>query len=105
MQSIPFIGFSDPISSWSHLLAAPVAFLGGYFLFKRGRGNKVRLFALGLYTFSLIFLFSMSGVYHLLDRGGAARSVLQRLDYAGIWILIAGTFTPIHTILFRKAWR
>ncbi len=31
--------------------------------------------------------------------------VLQRLDHAGIWVLIAGTFTPVHVILFRGAWR
>lgn len=105
LYSIPMIGFSDPVSSWSHLLSAGAALLGGYFLFKRGKGNGYRLTALGIYTFSLVFLFSMSGVYHLLDRGGVARDVLQRLDHAGIWVLIAGTFTPIHTILFRGAWR
>ena len=47
----------------------------------------------------------MSGVYHLLSKEGTARGVLQRLDYAGIWLLIAGTFTPIHVILFRGPWR
>jgi len=44
-------------------------------------------------------------VYHLLDPGGVARVVLRRLDHAGIWVLIAGTFTPIHLILFRGIWR
>src|SRR5207302_1716628 len=58
-----------------------------------------------LYSFSLVFLFSMSGVFHLLDRGGEARDVLQRLDHAGIWVLIAGTITPLQVILFRGAFR
>jgi len=43
----------------------------------------------------------MSGVYHLLEPGGTPRGVLQRLDHSGIWMMIAGTFTPIHVILFR----
>ncbi len=30
---------------------------------------------------------------------------MQRLDHAGIWTMIAGTFTPIHWILFRARWR
>ena len=47
----------------------------------------------------------MSGIYHLLERGGAPSAVFLRLDHAGIWVLIAGTFTPIHTILFRGPWR
>ena len=65
----------------------------------------MRLAALSLYSFALIFLFSMSGVYHLLAQAGDARAVLQRLDHAAIWVLIAGTFTPIHVILFRGPWR
>ena len=43
----------------------------------------------------------MSGVYHLLEKGGAANYVLRILDYTGIYGLIAGTFTPVHLILFR----
>ncbi|MDH5232332.1 MAG: hemolysin III family protein [Gammaproteobacteria bacterium] len=101
--SIP--GFSEPMSSLTHLLAAVLALVGGYFLLRRGHGNSLRVFSLLLYTFALIFLFSMSGVYHLLDPEGGPRQVLQRLDHAAIWILIAGTFTPIHMILFRGAWR
>ncbi|MCC7404881.1 MAG: hemolysin III family protein [Bdellovibrionales bacterium] len=105
MNIIAIPGFSEPFSCWSHLLAAVSAAGGFYFLARKGRGNFARLWALGLFSFSLIFLFSMSGVYHLLEPGGTPRAVLQRLDHAGIWVLIAGTFTPIHTILFRGAWR
>jgi channel protein (hemolysin III family) len=43
----------------------------------------------------------MSGVFHLLPLNDPARPVLQRLDHAAIFVLIAGTFTPVHTILFR----
>ena len=101
MNQIPLLGFSDPISSWSHLLTALSCFFGGFLLLKRGRGNTWRQVAISVYIFSLIFLFSMSGVFHLLPKDSISRGVLQRLDYAGIWLLIAGTFTPIHVILFR----
>ena len=47
----------------------------------------------------------MSGTYHLLGHGTTGRSVLQRLDHAGIWFLIIGTFTPVHVILFSGIWR
>lgn len=82
-----------------------LSLVGGYFLLRRGQGNFWRVAALTVYTLSMVFLFSMSGVYHLLEPGGDARAVMQRLDHAGIWILIAGTFTPIHAILFRGPWR
>lgn len=105
MENVTIWGFADPISSWTHLLAAVAALVGSVFLVAKGRGSAARVIALVLYSFSLVFLFSMSGVYHLLEHGGMAREVLQRLDHAGIWVLIAGTFTPVHVILFRGAWR
>jgi channel protein (hemolysin III family) len=101
----PFLGFADPVSSWSHLLAAFASVIGGFVLCYRGRGNPARVASLIVFSLALVFLFSMSGVFHLLPRDGQARGVLQRLDHAGIWVLIAGTFTPMHTILFRGSWR
>lgn len=69
-------------------------------LVRRGRGNAVRVAGLGVYAFSCVFLFAMSGVYHMLAPGGG-RAVLLRLDHAAIFVLIAGTFTPMHLIAFR----
>ena len=105
MIPTPMFGFSDPVSSITHLLAAFAALFGAGFLFARGRGNGPRIFSLMVFSFSLVFLFSMSGVFHLLERGSVARDVFQRLDHAGIWLLIAGTFTPMQVILFRGFWR
>ena len=96
---------ADPFSSVSHFIAAGAALVGAFFLLARGKGNGTRVFSLVTFSFSLVFLFSMSAVYHLLERGGGARYVLAHLDHAAIWVLIAGTFTPIHTILFRGLWR
>ena len=102
---IPIPGFSEPFSSLTHLIAAGI-FLGlGIWLMIRGRSSHARVFALAVFVFSVVFLLSMSGVFHLLEPGGMARVVLQRLDHAGIFFLIAGTFTPIHGILFKRSAR
>ncbi len=102
---IPIPGFSEPFASLSHLFAAALALVGVGFLIRKAQGNPGRISAIIIYTIGLVFLFSMSGVYHLLDPNGVARNVLRRLDHAGIWVLIAATFTPIHIILFRSGWR
>jgi len=102
MLSIP--GFSDPVSSLSHLAAAVVfAGLSG-FLVARGRGDARRVISLAVFAFSCVLLLSLSGVYHLLSPGTAARGVLMRLDHAAIFVLIAGSFTPVHVILLRRRW-
>jgi channel protein (hemolysin III family) len=98
-------GFYHPFSAMSHLLGAVAFFIYGIFLLRRGRGSASRLFFLGVYVFSGIFLFSMSAVYHMLEVKGAPWRVFERLDHCAIFVLIAGSFTPVHGILFRGFWR
>ncbi|HYT92490.1 MAG TPA: hemolysin III family protein [Gemmataceae bacterium] len=99
LYSLP--GFHDPVSSISHLLGAIVFALLTQPLLRRGRGDPVRVAYLGVFAFSSVFLFSMSAAYHMLPFPSGGRDVLLRLDYSAIFVLIAGTFTPAHGILFR----
>ncbi len=105
MDIYPIPGFSHPVSSLTHLLGAGVFAVLGVFLLRRGRGNIARILSLGVFAFTCVFLLSMSGVYHLLTPGGLGHNVLQRLDHAAIFALIAGSFTPLHVTLFRGLWR
>jgi channel protein (hemolysin III family) len=102
MLSIP--GFSDPVSSLTHLAAAAVFAILSFFLIARGRGDARRVISLAVFAFSCVLLLSLSGVYHLLTPGTVGRSVLLRLDHAAIFVLIAGSFTPVHAILLRDRW-
>src|SRR4051794_13448772 len=95
-----FPGFYEPFSALSHLLGAFVFLILGCLLLLRGRGQRSRLIFLGIYAVAIVFLLSMSGVYHMLVRGGTPHRVLERLDHSAIFVLIAGTFTPIHGLLF-----
>lgn len=94
-------GFYEPFSAISHLFGAVLFLALGAVLLYRGRGDRARLIYLGIYAVACVLLFSMSGVYHMVVRGGTAHQVMGRLDHSAIFILIAGTFTPIHGILFR----
>jgi len=102
MLSIP--GFSDPVSSLSHLAGAVVLAILSVSLIGRGRGEAQRVISLAVFAFSCVLLLSLSGVYHLLTPETAGRSVLMRLDHAAIFVLIAGSFTPVHVILLRDRW-
>jgi channel protein (hemolysin III family) len=97
----PISGFSEPVSSLTHLLGAGTFTVLGVLLLRRGRGDWLRVMFLGVYAFACVFLLSMSGVYHLLAPNGAGRAVLARLDHGAIFVLIAGSFTPAHGLLFQ----
>jgi hemolysin III len=95
----------QPVSSFSHLLAAGAALLAAIPLVRLGRGNSGRVFALSVYVSCVVAALAISGVYHSLAQGGRARLIMQRLDYFAIWLLIAGTFTAIHGLMCRGFWR
>jgi channel protein (hemolysin III family) len=97
----PIPGFADPVSSLSHLLGAGVFAVLAVILLRRGRGDLLRIVGLAIFSFGAVFLLSISGVYHLLGPSGTPRLILQRLDHAAIFGLIACSFTPLHLVLFR----
>jgi channel protein (hemolysin III family) len=103
VRAIP--GFCQPVSSLSHLASAAVALVSGVFLIRLARGCRHRVSAIGVYVFCVVATLGISGVYHSLARGCSARTVLQRMDYFAIWLLIAGTFTAVHGVMFTGIWR
>lgn len=102
----PIPGFSDPVSSLTHLGGAGVFSVLGVVLIRRGWGSTGRVAALMVFVVCTVLLLAVSGVYHLLTPGYAGRAVMQRLDHAAIFGLIAGTFTPVYALLFhgRERW-
>jgi len=85
----------------SHLAGAVIFLIIGIVSLVRYHQNWRRSLAMGLFVFAVIFALSMSGVYHLLTPDTTGRLVLQRLDHAAIFFLIAASFTPIHALVFR----
>ena len=52
--------------------------------------------AVGVYVASLLTLFTTSAVYHRVEwRTPAGRALMRRVDHASIFVLIAGTYTPV----------
>jgi channel protein (hemolysin III family) len=99
LYSLP--GFHDPVSSMTHLLGGLVFIYLGYRLLRRNWGHPERNVYLVVYAAANVFLMAMSSVYHMMVFGGTARAVMEHLDHAAIFTLIAGTFTPVLGILFR----
>ena len=78
----------------SHQIAAGVALAGLVALVLVAPGPRARLGAL-VYGLSLVGLFSVSALYHRPTWSPRARLWMRRLDHSAIFLLIAGTFTPI----------
>ena len=51
--------------------------------------------AVAIYVVSLMALYSTSASYHLFTRSYRAQRTMQQLDHAMVYVLIAGTYTPV----------
>lgn len=94
-------GFPEPVSALTHLLGALVFALLAIPLLRRARGDARRVALLAVYACACVLLLAMSGVYHMLPEESTTRAVMGRLDKAAIFVLIAGTHTPVQGLFFR----
>lgn len=99
ISTVPISGIREPFSSISHILGA-IVFIGlAIALHRRGRGSRLRTISLGLMSYVCIQTLIISSIYHMLWPGHY-REIMLRVDVAGIFFVIAGCLTPVHTILF-----
>jgi hemolysin III len=68
------------------------------------RGKPWHLSAFAIYGATLILLYSASALYHLLPVGPRRTEQLRVFDHVGIYLLIAGTYTPVCLIPLRGGW-
>jgi hemolysin III len=93
--------FRNPVSASTHLFWALVAmFITGLF-WQLTRGDWRRRWSVMTFGLSLCLLYTASGVYHSLQGNERIVNFFRLLDHSMIYVLIAGTYTPILVIMLR----
>ena len=87
------------LRGWSHAIAAAVAAAGSIALVVLSSGSSSKRIALGVYGLTLVALLAVSATYHLRRWPSRAQSWLRAVDHANIFLVIAGTYTPIALLL------
>lgn len=95
----------EPINGLSHLGAALAAVAGLVLLLDLARPFPERLSGLLVYGLTLVIMFASSAAYHLVDSSPAVIESLRKLDHSAIYLLIAGTYTPLCLHFFTGFWR
>ncbi len=100
-------GFKEPFCAISHLAGAVLSAVGLVVLLIVSRGQPVPSFAYTVYGISLIALYSLSTLYHAAHVNETNELVLQRMDHIAIFLLIAGTYTPVClvSLVFGVGWK
>lgn len=95
----------EPVNGLTHLVAAVVALVGLIGLVYLARDDVAKLASLGIYGLTLVLMFTASALYHLIKAGPRVTLFLRKLDHSAIYLLIAGTYTPICLHYFTGFWR
>lgn len=97
--------FREPVNSLTHWAGALLAFAGLIALLVVGWGTPAKVISLLVYGVSLVFLFSASATYHMVQVRDKALEVFRKVDHAAIYCLIAGTYTPFCVNALDGFWK
>lgn len=87
------------LHTWTAVAAIPAGVL--LIVFAIGAAARV---GASIYAASVLALFGTSAAYHRLARSPRACAIMQRLDHSMIFVLIAGTYTPVCLLAMPRAW-
>ncbi|MEV8370861.1 hemolysin III family protein [Microbacterium sp. NPDC064584] len=82
---------------WLHAGTFPIAIAAGIVLIAIAQGSVAK-WAAAVFMVTSMLLFGASAVYHRFTWGPKTKAVLKRIDHANIFLLIAGTYTPLATL-------
>lgn len=98
----------DPGSAITHFIGMIMALAAATpLLIKAARTpGYTHVLALTIFIISMILLYAASTVYHTLDISPRVNQILRKVDHMMIFILIAGTYTPVCMLVLgdRTGW-
>jgi len=94
-SGFPVITEDKPtMRGWLHAGILPIVIAGGVLLIVFGQGAAAKV-AGSIFLASSFLLFGNSALYHRFNWKPKTKLVLKRIDHANIFLLIAGSYTPI----------
>ena len=95
------ITIREPGSAITHFIAMMMAvFAAVPLLIKAGiQSGQENLLAMAIFMGSMILLYGASATYHSVDLTGRSLRIFRKLDHMMIFVLIAGSYTPVCLIV------
>lgn len=90
-----------PVRGLLHGSAAILSVVGGAALWARAEFDFPRQLALLVFAASLVGLYTVSSLYHSVPWERTWKDRMQRIDHSMIYVLVAGTYTPIAFVVLE----
>jgi hemolysin III len=82
---------------WIHAGTFPVAIVLGIILIVAADGSAAKISS-SIFVASSLLLFGTSALYHRINWSPKVKAIFKRIDHANIFLLIAGSYTPITVL-------
>lgn len=95
----------DPGSALTHFIGVILVILAALPLLSRAAKGEhpIYLLSLSIFAFSMFLLYSASTIYHTFNLSEKTNRILKQLDHIMIYVLIAGSYTPVCLITLSGA--
>jgi hemolysin III len=96
--------YGEKFNAITHIVGAILALSGALVLVVLSAvyGDIWKVVSSSIYGTTLVLLYSCSALYHSLR--GRAKNILRELDHHSIYLLIAGSYTPLCLVTLRGPW-
>lgn len=88
----------EPGSAITHFIACLMACIAALPLILKANGFTTAM-ALTIFAVSMILLYGASTLYHSVNVSAKALGIFRRIDHMMIFVLIAGSYTPVCLII------
>lgn len=102
-MTVKNVKVKDPGSAITHGIGSLMALLAAVPLLAKAslEPDLVHVLSLGVFIFSMFLLYTASTVYHTFDVNPKVNKLLKKFDHMSIYLLIAGSYTPICLIVLN----
>ena len=104
-ELVPF-RLKDPISSLSHFIGFALTIPATSILLVKAAGlscSTASMISLSVFMISMSLLYAASACYHAFHINPAVDGILKRIDHCSIFLLIAGSYTPVCVIALQNS--
>ena len=95
MERLTLGRMQNPIRGFLHGSAALAAMVGLFVLLGRAWGDVAAAVGALVFGLAMLSMYTVSSLYHSVPWSAEWKTRLQRVDHSMIFLLVAGTFTPI----------
>jgi hemolysin III len=95
----------EPGNALTHFTTFIASIVGLVFLIILSKNNVSKLVTMTIYGVSVIFLYGVSSLYHWVKVAPQKTELIRKLDHIAIYLLIAGSYTPVFYYGLTGAWK